>query len=65
MEPQLSPLAQELALRIAHEQGDVAPDLSDWLANRTYSIDLLEEAARGDAHALATVRTEAWLPIFS
>ena len=65
MEPQHSPKAQALALRIAREQGDADPDLSDWLANRTYPLELLEAAARGDVQALAAVRAEAGLPVFS
>jgi len=65
MTPQISPQAQALAMRLAHEQGDTDFELSDWLSNRTYSLELLEAAARGDVQALATVRTEAGLPIFS
>jgi len=54
MTPQISPQAQALAMRLAHEQGDTDFELSDWLSNRTYSLELLEAAARGDVQALAT-----------
>jgi hypothetical protein len=65
MTPQISPQAQALAMRLAHEQGDTDFELSDWLSNRTYSLELLEAAARGDVQALAAVRAEAGLPVFS
>jgi len=65
---------EELALAIWQEQLDAGygypgekadpANLDDWLANRTYSLQLLKDAAAGDINALAEVREEAGLPFF-
>ena len=39
--------------------------LDEWLLNRVYGVDVLERAAAGDVAAIAQVRTEAGLPLFS
>ena len=38
--------------------------LEDWMGNRTYPLEVLDEAAKGDVGALAIVRAEAGLPVF-
>ncbi len=65
--------ARDLALKLWQEQiaagigqpGEVVdPDeLGEWLANRTYSLSRLLEAAHGQVDALAEVREEAGLPV--
>lgn len=67
--------ARNLALAIWSEQiaaGIGAPGesadislLGEWLSNRTYPLAVLESAADGSTAALATVRSEAGLPILS
>ena len=55
----------DLATSLAAEQGDQDFDLIDWLSNRSYAWCELWEAANGDVSALAMVRGEAGLPVFS
>jgi hypothetical protein len=65
----------ELALELWKEQiarglgepGEVADlqGVMDWLANRTLPLSDYIAAADGDVAALARVRAEAWLPVFS
>lgn len=67
--------ARDLALKLWQEQiasgiGDAEEpaddtNLGEWLANRTYPLDKLLEAAHGHVDALAEVRSEAGLPTLS
>jgi hypothetical protein len=71
----LSDKAIAIALAIWREQlarglgypGEVVDEsrLEEWVANRTYGEDVLEEAAQGDVAAIVRVRSDAGLPIFS
>jgi len=38
-------------------------NVNEWLANRTYPLSMLEDAANGDVYAIAYVRDEAGLSI--
>lgn len=71
----LTPAARTMALDLWREQlqcglgqrGEEASDanLTDWLTNRTYTLDTLLRAARGDVAALAEARSEAGLPVLA
>lgn len=64
---------QDFALQIWKEQyaagigGEKADPnrIDEWIDNRTYPRHLLDAAANGDVAAIATVRSEAGLPILS
>ena len=38
-------------------------NVNEWLANRTYPLSMLDDAANGDVYAIAYVRDEAGLSI--